>query len=284
MSRSVNDILTDWDDAQSSVKDISAAIDGAVDNDANLDGLTSTSKTAEYSLWKKVAAIVGYIVEGIWDDYQSNIIAQKDAIKIGTAPWLRLEILKFQYGDALQWNQNTATYFYNPIDTTKQIIARCSVTKGSGVCTVKVAKLDSGNAVALTSAELTALSAYVSQIEFAGADIVVTSRNADLLNAPMTVYYDGTKKLEDIKAIVQTAFDLYLTQLPFNGEYSVNKHADFIENYGGTIIHEVDTGVVQAKSDTGTYNTVTRIYQPVSGYILRDSSIDYDTMITYVAE
>jgi hypothetical protein len=103
------------------------------------------------------------------------------------------------------------------------------------------------------------------------------------MNAPMTVYYNGLRTLDDMKVIVQAAFNNYLASLPFNGQYSINKHGDFVEA-SSVDIYQVDMGVVQAKADGGAYVNVNRVYLPYAGYLERDSAIDFNTMVTYVAQ
>jgi hypothetical protein len=49
-------------------------------------------------------------------------------------------------------------------------------------------------------------------------------------------------------------------------------------------VNDVVMGAVQAKADGGSYGTVNRVYYPVAGYIERDNTIDFDDMITYVAQ
>ena len=51
-----------------------------------------------------------------------------------------------------------------------------------------------------------------------------------------------------------------------------------------TNVNDVVVGVVQAKPNGGAYATVNRVYSPLAGYIERDTTIAFDTMITYVAQ
>lgn len=284
MSRTINEILTEENEAQKRIGELYTVITNEVAADADLSTLTSTSKTSSFNLWKYIWAAMAYIQEQLWGESKAEIQAVVDKGITGTDPWLHKELLKFQYGDTLSFNTVTAKYFYAVIDTTKQIIKRCAVISAGGITSIKVAKEDgSGNPIALTSAELTAFTTYVQRIQWAGSNILnPTTANSDKLNAPMTVYYNGIVPLATIKTIVQSAFNEYLKNLPFNGEYSINKHGDYVESKSSDI-KEVTMGVVQAKADGGGYVTVNRVYSPVAGYIERDTTINFDTMITYVA-
>lgn len=278
----VNDILTQFQSLKSKINEYYTLIYNEVEADANLEGLTSTSKTAEFNLWMWMYAAMSAIMDSVWQDRQSQIAENVARGIPGTDRWYQLELMKFQYGDSLSWDATNGKYYYAVIDPDKQIIARCAVRTDSGPTTIKVAKLSGGIPVALSTEELTAFRAYARQTQWAGAQILDAATAAsDKLKAPMTVYYDGTKKLDDVKAIVEAAWDAYLAQLPYNGEYSVNKHGDFVETAGGAIIQEVTMGVVEARSDAGAFTTVARIYNPISGYLERDPDFEFDDLITY---
>lgn len=278
----VNDILSQYQSFKARINEYYQLIYAEVNADATLDGLTSTSKTAEYNLWMWISAAVAVIMDGIWQDRQDEITLKIDNGIPGTDRWYQLELFKFQYGDSLLWDATTGKYYYAVVDTTKQIIKRCAVISSGGITAIKVAKLSGSNPVALAGAELTAFAVYVQQTQWAGAKIAPpVSLPSDKLNAPMTVFYDGTKKIADIKATVQAAFIDYLANVPFNAQYSINKHGDWIESASADL-KEVNMGVVQAKADAGSYVNVNRVYTPVAGYLERDSTIAFDTMITYV--
>jgi len=279
-----NDILTEFQTFKSRIDEYYALIYNEVNNDANLDGLTSTSKTSEFNLWMWLFAAMTVIADDLWETRQAEIAAKVDSGIAGTDRWFQKELMKFQYGDALSWDEVTGKYYYAVIDAVKQIIKRCAVVSSGGITTVKVAKLSGTTPVALTSGELSAFNTYLRQIQWSGANILdAISLASDKLNAPMTVYYNGQIPLADIKAIVEPAFSAYLASLPFNGEYSINKHGDYIENSSSNI-YEVTMGTVQSKPDGGAYANVTRVFIPVSGAIEKDPAIAFTTMITYVAQ
>ena len=282
--RTINEILTEANEAQERLDELYTVITNEVNADADLSGLTSVSKTAEFNLWKYIWSAMAYIQEAIWAESKDAVQQIVDDGIPGTERWFQKELIKFQYGDTLSFDLTTAKYYYAVIDAAKQIIKRCAVISNGGLTQVKVAKEDgSGNPIALTGPELTAFASFMRQVQWAGANIAApVSFNSDKLNAPVTVYYNGTVKLADLKPLVQAAFNSYLTKLPFNGEYKITAHQDTIQQVAN--VNDVVMGTVQAKPDGGSYATVTRIYYPTSGYIERDSTIAFDTMITYVAQ
>ncbi len=278
----VNDILTQFQTFKARVDEYYALIYSEVNTDANLDGLTSGSKTAEYNLWMWLFAAMSVIVNGIWEERKSEIQTIADSAIPGTEKWLQKEVLKFQFGDTLSFDVVTGKYFYPVINIANQIIKRCAVQSVGSFSYVKVAKLNVGTPVALSVGELTALRSYINQIKWAGMQLIVVSTNSDKLNSPLTIYYNGLVPLATMKSDVEAAFNNYLANLQFNGEFSVTREIDAIQAVPN--VNDVVAGIVQAKIDTGSYVAVNRVYTPASGYLEKDSTIPFSTMFTYVAQ
>jgi hypothetical protein len=288
MSRTINEIIAEENAAQARLNELYTVITDEVNADANLNGLTSTSKTSEFNLWKYIASGMGYIQEDIWREAKAEIDSKAADVIAGTDRWLRNELLKFQYGDALLFNTK-AQYYYALIDPTKQIIKRCSVVTTGGLTKIKVAGEDgSGNPIALTAPQLAAFSSYVNSIQWSGTNIAdPISVASDKINAPFTIYYDGTLILDDLKPIIEAAFNTYLKNIRFNGEYSVYKNQDELQRALEAVspnYNDVVPGVIQIKPNGGSYATVSRVYYPLSGYIEKDSAITFDDMFTYIPQ
>ena len=283
MARTINEIIAEQSTAQTRINELYTVITDEINADTDLSQLTSVSKTAEFNLWKYIWAAMAYVQESIWGERKAEIQQIVDDGIPGTERWLQKELLKFQYGDTLSFDNATAKYFYPIIDLTKQIIKRCAVISAGGLTQIKVAKEVSGSPVALTAPELTSFASYLHQIQWAGSNLAApVSFDSDKLNAPITIFYNGTIKLDDLKPLVQAAFNQYLSQLPFNGEYKISAHQDAIQAVAD--VNDVVMGIVQAKPNGGVYANVNRIYYPVAGYIERDTTINFDVMITYVAQ
>lgn len=284
MARTINEILTEGNAAQQRLGELYTVITDEVNADADLSGLTSVSKTAEFNLWKYIWSALAYIQEAIWEERQAEIQTIADSAIPGTEKWFHKELLKFQYDDALSFNTTTAKYFYAVIDPAKQIIKRCAVISNGGLTQIKVATEDgSGNPIALTAPQLSAFLAYMRQIQWAGANVAApVSLNSDKLNAPFTIYYNGTIDLAALKVLVEAAFNNYLKSLPFNAEFKITALQDALQAV--TNVNDVVPGVIQAKPDGGAYADVNRIYIPTAGYIEKDSTITFDDMFTYIAE
>ncbi len=278
----VNDILTQFQAFKARVDEYYTLIYNEVNSDATLDGVNSISKTAEYNLWMWLFAAMSVIVNSIWEERKSEIQSIADSAIPGTEKWLQKEVLKFQYGDVLSFDLTSAKYYYPVINDVNQIVKRCAIQSAGSISYVKVAKLSSGSPVALSVGELTALRSYINQIKWAGMQLVVSSGNSDKLNAPLTIYFNGQVPLVDMQALCEAAFTNYLANLQFNGEFSITRLIDAVQEVDN--VNDVREGVVQAKIDAGTYATVSRVYVPASGYIEKDPAISFATMFTYVAQ
>ena len=283
----INDIIAEADQAQSRIKEIYQIVTDEVTEDESLAGLVSPSKTADFNLWKMIMSAISYIQEQIWGTYKKDIIARAEETIAGTDLWLQLEVQKFQFGDALQVNNQTGKYYYPVIDLTKRIIKRCAVISSGGLTRIKVAtENESGEPIALETEQLAALTVFVKKgIQWAGTNILdPISISSDKVNIPMTVYYDGTVPLDSIKEIVEPAFLAYFKRLNFNGEYKLSTHQDAVQDADRAKIYDVVIGAAQGKPDAGVYVPINRVYFPFSGYIEADPAIGLDVMITYIAQ
>jgi hypothetical protein len=279
----VNDILTQWQTFKGRINEFYTLIQNEVNADVNLNDLDLTLKTEDHNLWMYISAAISAIMDGVWEDRKKEIQDKVDSFIPLPDRWLQSECFTFQYGDPLLWNAQLKKYYYAVLDPAKQIIKRCAIIRSGGTTFVKVATLSGATPVALSAPQLTAFAAFVDKIQPAGGRIATpNSFNSDKLKALMTVYYDATKPVDDVKAIVEPAYDDYLANLDFNGEYSINRHGDFVEKADTDIIREVIMGVVEAKTDAGSYAAVNRVYTPNAGYIIKDPAIDYNDLITYV--
>jgi hypothetical protein len=285
---SIKELLAEYYLLKGRIGEMYTLVYNQVSAEATLDGLTNASKTSEYNLWMWMSAAMAVIQQQVWADKQAQIQERIDGFIPIPDRWLQSEVLKFQFGDTLVWDNDLKRYKYAVLDASKQIIKRCAVIRSGGTTFVKVATQNAP----LTAPQLVAFNAYLQDIIWAGSNVeTAVSQPADVLDARMTVYYDGSKPLAEIKSIVEAAFNEYLINddtkpgtVPFNGQYSINKHADYIESAAPALIREVSTGVVRYKPNGGVYTDVNRVFTPVAGWIVKDGTISFDAMIQYVAE
>lgn len=269
-------------ESKTEVKEIYTLINDEVNNDADLSGATSASKTAVYKLWMYVFAFLSWLQERLFNEAKMELQAIVDEGENGTDRWLAKEVVKFQYGDSLVFDTATAVYSYAVIDETKQIIKRKAIISQNGLTLVKVAKEDGGgNPLPLAGSELTAFESYLNAIQWAGTNIKAVSIASDKLWIPATIYFDALLTQSVVAANVEAAILGYLANLPFNAEFSLTKLVDAIQLATGVV--DVVLGDVQARPDTSTFSSVSRVYYPNSGYFEIDISHQLSSTLNYSA-
>jgi len=275
--------IVSYKDTQSPLQDLAPTADT---EQQLLSDLNSTSKVAIWRLFAYIIASAIQTLEGLFDMFKSEVDAKAAAAITGTPYWYQQQVFAFQYGDSLAFNPDTGKYEYPTIDEGARIVKRCSVTEeADGRVTFKVAKEQSGTLQALDAAELNALAAYVKKIRFAGTQFTLISGNGDLLRVSATVYYDGVLVQSDVQAAVEAAINDYVSNLPFNGLFLINKLIDAIQAVDG--VNDVSVSSVETRQNTGDpWTQITRDYVPHFGYFRIDDTPGntLSDTITYVAE
>lgn len=278
----MNKSLTDWINSLLAAK--------AANTD--LAGLTSTSKT---SVWRAMLSTVAFC---IWN-FQELVRAFMDEVnqwiseqKVPNKRWYRYNVLNFQYGFELIYNDSTFTVSFAPtyndngtivtatdeqIEASK-IIKYCSVTNNSKKqLLIKVAREDqSGNTIPLLQDQLTALAYYVSEFEATGDKINIVNYNPDILLLQFDVCYDplvlnanGMNKIT-AKFPVKDAILAYMKNLPFDGELSVQKLEEVILNTDGVtdlLRKQVSSKWIDSSiNDYGQFQPISIAKIPKSGH------------------
>jgi hypothetical protein len=259
--------------------------------------LTSTSKRAIYRLFAFIVATAINILEQLMDVFTTNVETIAATASPATPSWLQAQVFKFQYSATVPQTIQLTNFApaYPVVDTTLQIITRCSVTTTvAGQVQVKVAK--GTTPTALASAELTALQAYINPpygIGIAGITYNITSGNSDKLYVQANIYYSGEFS-SVISANVITAINTYLSALPFNGKVKLSDLELAIREVTG--VNDVLLTNVSARPDSvafgsGTYliqdqKTISRIWNTISGYIVPETTTgqDLSSTLTFIAE
>lgn len=272
--KAIYDAIATEKNAQAELNGLQPAIDTS---QSLLTDITTGSKVAIWRLWAWITAVAIWAHEKQWDVFKASVDAVAASAVPGTPKWYRDQALKFQYGYQLQWLDNT--FSYDTIDEAAKIIKRAAVIEAGGQVRVKVAKLSGSNPVPLSSAELTAFTAYMKQIRFAGTNLAATSGNADLLKIGYTVYYDPLIAEATVKSAVEAAINSHISNLEFNGKLILTKLTDAIQEVTG-VINPVLT-LAQAKFGGNPYASIVNEYQSDAGYITIDPAFPLSTQITY---
>ena len=198
-----------------------------------LAGLNSPSQTAIWNLWAYVIATAIFIQESLWDLFSTQLDQTISNAPAWTDKWVQTESFKFQYDavtpQIIQLNNFVPSY--PTVDTTKQIISRCSVvTKSNRIVTVKVASAEPP--IALTTPQLTSFQGYLDVISPAGVQYSTISYNPDQLLVGAQVFYDG-QYASTISANVIAGINTYMANIEFDGFIRISALEDAIQAVPG---------------------------------------------------
>lgn len=199
------------------IDEIQTEIINAIQADAVLSGLTSSSAVA---IWRLVSRVISAALE---TEEQLNDVFRleleqiaRDAVP-GTATWLGRRALEFQY-DALSpqvVQVIDGRISYPVINEALRIIKRVAVKEQpNGRVLVKAAKIVANVLTPLTSTEKISFEGYLSAIGFVGIPIDVSSLQPDRLRiSGLTVYYFREYNPATVKAAVISAVEAYLESI-----------------------------------------------------------------------
>ena len=253
-----------------SIDEIYKSILDAKRQQKSLDKLNSTSVTAIWRLLMYVTAVAMHSLEVLWDAYVVEVDAKIEA-KVPHRPlWYRDMTLKFMAGKSLMGDTDE----YDLSDMNDEDIARARVVKHAvavesnktSILTVKVAGVDDkGNRAPLPADQLSQLSYYLVNIKDAGVKINLVNLAPDIFNCKIDIYYDPMRLEQEVKTACEKAIKGYISNLPFNGEYTNMALIDAVQTVPGVKIPEIKSA---SASETGN-STVVAIdarYTPEAGY------------------
>jgi hypothetical protein len=266
MARSIADIKQEMIDTKNSLSALSE--------------LTSDSQVSLFGNIFYVTAVEVSIMEQLIDAFIAQIETIVEGEAIGSISWLRGKILKFQNGDYLVLNTDTFEIDYATVDTTKQIITRCSVKEsGNLIVQAKVAKSEPPEA--LSGGELTALGEYITTLKPAGTQVNLISLTADKLYINATVYYNGQYS-SVIQDNVEAALTSYMANLSsaenFDGTVRVLDIQEVISSVTGVI--DINVAEIGGRPDATAFASRTVVFKLSTGTNIRE----YDTLAGYIVE
>jgi hypothetical protein len=245
-------------------------------NQSALSGLTSTSQTAIWNLWFFIVASCIAIFEQLQDVFKSDMEAIAASAAPNTPQWIRNKVLSFQTGYVAELNTTTFVVEYPTIDTTAQIITRCSViTQNNKNVLIKVAKSDPP--VELSAPEQTELEAYIDTFNSAGIKAVVINQPSDKIEIAADIYYNGQYSLVMSDRVI-AALTTYMANLPFNGIISNQAIIDTIQAVDG--VKYISLTKVLVRRDSVAYGSGVTLYNLSSGV----DAVSYQTYSGYVEE
>lgn len=238
-------------------------------------------------LWANAQAFAIWIMEVLFDEHVKDIDETISKMKPHSPEWYVEHAKKFQYGFALipgtdQFDNTGKTEAEIAVS---KIIAYAAFVQEPFV-RLKVAKLIGNNLAPLDPDELAAFWEYIRKTKDAGVKLkqhTVTSTNPDKLYLKLLVKYDvlvlnedGSRRDGSIFTPVPDAIRSYLSNLDFNGLYSLQQHIDNIQNVQGVKDLRLDNAMT--KYGALAFKSINISFVPDSGYLVID---DADLLITY---
>lgn len=257
------------------------------DAETLLSDLSSSSKVANWRLWKWVMAVAIWTLEQFWDVFKTEVDDTVNAARWGTLPWWQQKALEWQYGHVLTYQDYV--YKYALADPNATIIKRSAAVESGRQVILKVAKLDgNGDPVKLDTAEFTAFQSYVAQIRPPGSAMLVISYDPDLLKLSYTIYYNpallnssGELLADTSVKPIEDALMAYIEGIVWDGAFNLQKAVDAIQAAVGVV--DVVSHTQSIKAATGTYKGIGREAKSTAGYMVIDPSYPLSTQIIYIA-
>lgn len=246
-----------------------------------LSGLTSPSMVSLFNLFTFVVASCINLFEQVLDIFKTEIEDIAAKAVPGTNQWIQNEIFKFQYDATTPQIIELVDLepAYPVIDTTKQIITRCTAkTLPNRIVSIKVAK--SSPPAKLLTAELNALKSYLDIVGFAGVQPNVISIDPDRLYLKADIYFTGSYAAI-IQASVIAAINTFLANLSFDGIVRVSALEKYIlTNVPGVTDVVIEDLAMRANSVLFAntiyvvqgYDTQFNKYPTIAGYIIAEDT------------
>lgn len=258
-----------------------------------LTELTNDSKMSIVNAFTWVVSTAIYSFETLLDVFMTDIASIFSARINGTPAYYANAMLKWQFGDELQINDEGTAFSYPVVDTTKRIITHASYQETyseeykDDVLILKVATGEGSELTRLSDEQLMAAKAYLNQIKFAGVKCNVISRKGDVLVPRLTVYYDGGVSKEVLYDLIDTALSDFITNMKFDSLIYEQKVIDAIQKVEHVTDVQIDKnasvnqGVYIAQyDDNDNLGELTRIDRKVylsSGYAKQSTKLDSET-------
>lgn len=257
---------------------------------SSLNNLTSTSKVAQWRLFVWVVAFTYWVQEKLLNVLRDDVEQRIAETRPFTKGWYSTTSLLYQHG----YNLNDSGVYETPNTAAEiqavnesKIVKKASVVQaiisGVGSLRIKVATLEDGELVPLSSDQLNGFQEYIELMGAAGVYVIATSTTADDLKLEVDIHFNPLildnegKRLDGTNDTpVQDAVETYLKSSEFDGELDLVKLNNVIESVEGV----VSPFIILAASKYGSFTydsdvvsnvgVITKFRQPDSGYFKLD--------------
>lgn len=204
---------------------------------------TFENKFSTVSIENIIFSIVAsaiYVLEGLFNVFRKEMDKMVASSIVASIPWYHRKALEFQYGEDIEYNEDTMTYEYLVDVPESKIVKYAAVREESGYVYILISGDDAGVPIKLSNDVLTAFREYMRQIKPAGIPIEVASYNPDniIINIgveynPLVLNPDGSKISEPSVFPVEDALNEYLRNIEYGGVYNSTKMVDAIQQVPG---------------------------------------------------
>ena len=276
------------------IQEIQELIYQAKTQEPALNELNSASKVAIWRLWVYIISVAIWSLEKLFDLHRTDIDKRLAELTPHTARWYRNKALAFQYGfDLLPDSDkfNNTGHTEEQIEASKIVKYSAVVESEDGRLIVKIATESDGRLLPITEDQHNAFKGYIAEIKDAGVRATVINYLPDKLVLNLDVYYDplildsNGMDILSAKLPVKETIEIYLKNLPFNGELIVAHLVDALQAVNGVKIphlKEVTTAWIDPNTHGyGSFENINVSQIPYSGYFEVDWN---ESRIRYIAK
>lgn len=235
------------------------------------------SKVSVESTIFYVVAVAVWTLETLFDLFKADVDEKISRAVVASVAWYYKMARRFQYGDALVFDEQTQGYGYVSVDEKKQVVKYAAIRDRGGSIQVLVSGDAGGKPTPLSEEVLTAFKFYMNRVKIAGVILSVKSVPADRIRINATVQIDPMlmdttgKRLSDGGYPVVSAIDSYLANIVYGGNFNKTKLVDAIQGVAG--VADVTLGQCSVKVDAATeYAEIkSNNYTADSGCFIADS-------------
>lgn len=224
-----------------------------------------------------IVAVATWTLESLMDIYRADVENRIEEIIPHRPKWYRDKVLLFMPDMSLI--PDTDRYDTSALTETqiheRQVVkyATAEESEDASLLIIKVAGESGGERQPIDDASRVKLEAYLREIKDAGVRISVINKEADIFSCELKIVYDGKFSADTVEADCREAVKQYITNLPFNGEYSNMALVDCLQEVEGVNIAEVIGSKVKVIGEE-TETMIEVRYVPSAGYFsLADDSI-----------
>ena len=231
-----------------------------------------------------------YVLETFFYRFKSDVDSKIASAIVATIPWYHRICKEYQHGDDLVYDESTASFKYQSVDVSKQLVKYASCRdRGGGVYILVSGEDQQGLPAALPDDVLQAFRSYINEVKPAGVIVEAYSYDPDVMTLSAVIEYDPLVLNSDGSLLsdssiypVEAAIERYLQNILYGGVLNKTKLVDAIQSAEGVkdvILNSVMTR--QAKETEFTVMTGNN-YSSVGGSFIAENlrkGISYELQI-----